>query len=397
MRLVLSCVDEVDWAPVCREHNVELKLVPEKVGVSLQSICAASQSKNPSKVSLALMDQAFFPFLEAMYEAALELCSTCDLVVGLFSSWYVKAACLKTGTPFACVHYFPGIIPSREIPPAGFPNWRWLHPASWAVFGVLIDLAFRKPAAAFFASKGLPQVRHAMTDVNMSDRLNLVATSRALFAPPQDWAPRSVLCGHFRMPASQTPWQPSPALREFLKGGEKPVLVSFGTMEHLAPERARGLAAAAAHRARVRAIIQTKVGSTAEGPDGALFWLRWAPHEQLLPYCSAMVLHGGAGTTHAVLQGGVPGIVVPFILEQKLWGGLLNRAGAAVKPLSFWKATPETLGELIRQATTSESLKRRAEALSAQVASEHGVDVAAGAIEALGSRSPSVVSSATLN
>jgi len=94
-----------------------------------------------------------------------------------------------------------------------------------------------------------------------------------------------------------------------------------------------------------------------------------------------MVLHGGAGTTHAALRGGVPGVVVPFIPEQSLWGGLLHRAGAAPKPLGFWKATPEKLAALVREAATSEPLRRRAAELGASVAQENGAEVAAKCLE----------------
>ncbi|MBI5549558.1 MAG: glycosyltransferase family 1 protein [Deltaproteobacteria bacterium] len=385
VRLVLSRVDEMDYAPECREHDVQLQMVPEQMAYSLRGICQASQSKDPAKVSVALMDQAFYPYLEQMYAAALELCGRSDVVLGLFSSFYVKAACLKTGTPFACVHYYPGLIPSREMPPEGFPSWRWLHPVSWALVGKLIDMAFLKPAAKFYASKGLPRVRHALTDVNMSERLNLIGTSPALFTHPADWGSRSVLCGHFGMPEAAAPWQPTPALREFLEAGEKPILVSLGTMEHLAPERARDLVTSALRQAGVRAIVQTKVGGAGaeEGRDGDLFWLRWAPHHRLLRHCSAMVLHGGAGTTHAALRGGVPGVVLPFIFEQRLWGNLLHRAGSAPKPLGFWKATPEKLAALIREATTSEALRHRAAELGAKVADEDGAGVAAKLLENL--------------
>lgn len=381
VRLVLSPIDGHDYVSVCREHDVALKLVPERMEYSLRGICGASRSKDFTKVSVEVMDQAFYPYLEAMYAAALELCETSDIVVGLFSSFNVKAACVKTRKPFVCVHYYPGIIPSREIPPAGFPNWSWLHPISWALMSKLFDLVFLKPAAKFYASQGLPRPRHVVTDVNMSDHLNLVGTSPALFAPPADWGARSILCGHLGMPGEASRWQPTPELQKFLESGSKPILVSLGTMEHLAPERVRDLVFPAIARAGVRAIVQSKLADAEEGADGNVFRLRWAPHDRLLPHCSAAVLHGGAGTTHAVLRAGIPGVVVPFIIEQRLWGDLLHRAGSATKPLGFWKATPEKLAASIREATSSEALIHRAAELGAAVAGENGTLVAAEYLE----------------
>lgn len=383
VRLVLSPIDGLDWAPLCRALGLALKVVPEAMPDTLPEICRAAQAPDPSKVSRRLMDLAYLPFEDAMFAAAVELCAGSDLVVGLFSSSYVKAACLKTGTPFVSLHYYPGMIPSRERPPIGFPAWRWTNRASWRLFGAVLDLAFLKPSRRFFARHGLPAPRHAIPDVLLSERLDLAACSPSLFAPPSDWGERHVVCGDFVLPADAQPWSPAPELQAFLDEGEKPVLVSFGTLEHLAPERARALVLGAVREAGVRALVQTKVGEGGEGRDGDVYFLRWADHRHLLPRCRAMVLHGGAGTTHAALRGGVPAVVVPFIFEQGLWGGLLHRAGSATRPLSFWKATSASLGARIREAVGSEPMRRRAAELAARVAGEDGVGEAVRRLERL--------------
>ncbi len=396
-RLVLSPVDEMDHGPLLRQAGIPFQLVPEQMPVTLRSICEASRSRDPSKVSRALMDFAYFPYQEAMYAAALDLCAASDAVVGLFSSSYVKAACLKTGTPFVAAHYYPGMVPSAVVPPLGIPAWRWLNPLSWALLGKVIDLAFLKPNAAFFASKGLPRPRRSMPDVLASDRLNLMACSPTLYPRPADWPERYCLCGDFHVPDDAQAWEPPDDLRAFLDGGAPPVLVSFGTLELLAPERSRDLAVAAVRRAGVRAVIQSKAGAaTGEGRDGDVYFLRWAPHGRLLPRCAAMVLHGGAGTTHAALRGGVPAVPVPFIFEQGLWGGLLHRAGSATRPLPFWKATPDTLAARIREAVSSQALRARARVLASAVAAEDGTGVAVRRLEAVcgerGARGPATSS-----
>lgn len=380
VRLLLSPVDKMNWAAVCRGQGLEPKLVPEKVETSLEEICAATRSSDPTKVSIALLQQAFFPHLEAMYEASLALCDQSDVVVGLFSSWYVKAACLKKGTPFACVHYYPGLVPSREVPPVGlgFPEWRWLNPIAWGLLFKLIEMGFGKDTQKFWAAKGLPPIRNTLIDAELSETLNLVGTSSALFPQPADWGGRNRLVGHLSMPGAEVSWVPTGELERFLNEGPKPVFMSLGTMEHFAPERAKDLLVGAAKAAGVRAIVQTKVG--AEGRDDKVYFLRWAPHEAILPRCSAMVIHGGAGTTHAALKAGVPAIPVPFIMEQKLWGNLLFKAGAATKPLKFWKATADSLGANIRQATTSDAMQGRAADLAAMAAKEDGTGAAVAAL-----------------
>jgi sterol 3beta-glucosyltransferase len=380
-RLVLSPVDGTDYAPICRAPGIPLKLVPERMGVTVETLARDAKSASPMKVLQAVLDMTFYPYVEAMYDAASELCTTCDVVVGGTSMWPVKAAALVAGVPFVAIHYYPGFVPSRSVPPPGFPPWGWLNRPAWGLVTILLDLAFRSAAAEFFEQKGLPRVRHAIPDALFSDRLNLLAVSPAFWPPASDWGDLHRVCGNFVMAEANEAWVPSAELEGFLLDGPPPVLMSLGSMEHMAPERARDLLVAAARVARVRTIVQTKRDGGAEGRDGDLYFLPWAPHAPLAVRCSAVVHHGGAGTTHAALRAGRPSVVVPFIVEQRLWARQLRAVGAAAKPISFWKATPDRVAEAIHEVLASESLREAALRLAAAMAREDGTGAATRLIE----------------
>lgn len=176
------------------------------------------------------------------------------------------------------------------------------------------------------------------------------------------------------MPLEAEPWDPSPALEAFLRDGPEPVLWTLGSWEHMAPERIRALLVASAREAKLRAIIQTKT-SVDEGRDGDLYFLPWAPHRHLAPLCSAVVHHGGAGTTHMALRAGKPALVLPFILEQRMWAARVKEAGAG-EWLSFWKATPRKVASLLRGVVSSTPLRQRASDMSKAMAHEDGTGVA---------------------
>jgi UDP:flavonoid glycosyltransferase YjiC (YdhE family) len=304
-----------------------------------------------------------------------------DVVVGGSSSWYVKAAALKFGVPFVSVDYYPGVVPSKRVPPLGLSSWGLFEGVRWSLLRLALDLAFTKAPAKFFADKGLPAPRHAIPDVIFSERLNLHAASPTLCPPAPDWSEIHQVCGEFCLPEGNEPWQPSPSLRAFLEGGDSPVLISLGSMEHMAPSRVRDLAVASAHHAKIRALIQTKRDAGVEGQDGDLYFLPWASHRRLLPLCRAVVHHGGAGTTHAVLRAGKPSVVLPFIFEQQLWARRLQQVGAGGKFVSFWKATPEKVAAGIRQAIESEPMRRKALELASAMAPEDGTGVATRLLE----------------
>ncbi|DBA91028.1 TPA: hypothetical protein ACH3X2_004228 [Trebouxia sp. C0005] len=55
------------------------------------------------------------------------------------------------------------------------------------------------------------------------------------------------------------------------------------------------------------------------------------PHHLLLPDCTAVMHHGGAGTSAAVLTAGLPHIVCPFHFDQFSWAERLTYLGVAVQ------------------------------------------------------------------
>jgi sterol 3beta-glucosyltransferase len=379
--LVVTPVDGKDYGPLCESLGVALKVVPERMEVTLQELVREASSADPTKLMTAILDRTFYPYVEAMYAAALELCASSDVVVGGSSCWPLKAASLHEKTPFVALDFVPGIVPSREVPPAIFPEWRWLARPAWALLGVMLDMAFTKAPRKFFAEKGLPPIRHAIPDVIFSDRLNLHAASPSFWPAAPDWTDIHCVCGELNMPLEAEAWVPSPALEAFLRDGSEPVLCTLGSWEHMAPERIQTLLVASAREAKLRAIIQTKT-SHDERRDGDLFFLRWAPHRHLAPLCSAVVHHGGAGTTHMALRAGKPAMVLPFILEQRMWAARVKKVGAG-DWLSFWKATPAKVAALLRGVVHSAPLQQRASDMAKAMADEDGTGVATQRLERL--------------
>jgi hypothetical protein len=136
-RVVLTPIDGKDYGPLCESLNVALRVVPEQMGVTLQRLVRDAKSKSPTKLSQAVLDLTFYPYVEAMYAASLDLCASSDVVVGGSSCWQLKAASLHATVPFVALDYLPGIVPSRVVPPAIFPAWRWLARPAWGLMNVM--------------------------------------------------------------------------------------------------------------------------------------------------------------------------------------------------------------------------------------------------------------------
>ena len=200
--LVLSPVDDRDYAGKCRSIGVPLTLVHQRVDLPLDAIGRAMKSRVPGRDVRVMMD-AIWPHVEAMGKAAKDLCAVSDVVVGHYLSWHVKAAATASGIPYASVNFNPNIIHLEGAPPPGLPPWRWLHKPGWALVDFVADRLFRlHNVSAFFADMHLPPVRH-VREVLISDRLNLVAVSPTLWTPASDSNRTLRVCGDFTYPATQ--------------------------------------------------------------------------------------------------------------------------------------------------------------------------------------------------
>lgn len=105
-------------------------------------------------------------------------------------------------------------------------------------------------------------------------------------------------------------------------------------------------------------------------PDG-VFMLGNCPHDWLFKQVSAVVHHGGAGTTAAGIAAGRPTVVVPFFGDQPFWGQMTARAGAGPEPVPYKELTAEKLAGAIEEALKPEALGK-AKLLADKISREQG-------------------------
>src|SRR5271166_5722219 len=81
-RLVFTAVDGKDHATLFCSLDLPLQLVPERMPVDLHELARHAESANPKKFLTMVLELTFFPYVEAIYGAALALCETCEVLVG---------------------------------------------------------------------------------------------------------------------------------------------------------------------------------------------------------------------------------------------------------------------------------------------------------------------------
>lgn len=194
---------------------------------------------------------------------------------------------------------------------------------------------------------------------------------------PPDWDANTYVAGYWFLdqPAD---WNPPADLVDFLQAGPAPVYIGFGSMGDRNPEQTTRLVLDAVARTGQRAVLASGWGGLRQTEmPSTVHMLKSVPHSWLFPQMSAVVHHGGAGTTAAGVRAGVPSIITPFFGDQPFWGKRLADLGVGPAPIAKKALTAERLAQAITQAVSDPEMRQRAAALGAKVRAEDGANQAA--------------------
>jgi sterol 3beta-glucosyltransferase len=203
---------------------------------------------------------------------------------------------------------------------------------------------------------------------------------------PRDWGPEHLVTGFWRLPddvkAGLGELDPPAGLAEWLAAGPPPVYVGLGSMPVRDPNAMMALVASVTETLGVRAVIgagwpvpETTAAARQSAP---VFVVNGVNHDWLFPHCSAIVHHGGVGTTAASLQSGVPTLVCAVFSDQPFWGKRVASLGVGAW-MPYATLTHATLLRGLRHLQDN-ALKKRAVALGETLRKEDGLGLAVDAV-----------------
>lgn len=196
---------------------------------------------------------------------------------------------------------------------------------------------------------------------------------------PPDWGRDVLVSGYWFLDDPDS--HPPERLSDFLSDGEPPVYVGFGSMPGLDPRRMTAIVLEALARAGKRGLLARGGGAlAAETLPPYVLMIDAAPHDRLLPFVSASVHHGGAGTTAASLRAGKPCAICPFFGDQPFWGRRVAALGVGPPPLDRRTLSAGQLAAAIA-AMEDQPMRDRARLLGDAIRGEDGVAAAVRFIE----------------
>jgi sterol 3beta-glucosyltransferase len=206
----------------------------------------------------------------------------------------------------------------------------------------------------------------------------VISYSQHVFPKPASWPEHVHITGYWFLD-EEAGWQPPQDLLDFLQNGKPPVYVGFGSVgdASLAEKKTR-LVIEALKQSGQRGVLATgwnALTNIGNLPD-TIYVIDSAPHSWLFPRMSAVVHHGGAGTTAAGFRAGVPSVILPFGNDQFAWGLRAFELGVGPRPVSQKRLTAEALSGAIAEALKPPVLAA-ASVLGEKLRREHGAEYAA--------------------
>lgn len=322
---------------------------------------------------------------QALGEAVIEAARHCDVIV-CASTTEDMAVLLgqALGKPVLQTELAP-LSPSSDFPALGLTH-RGLGPLNrvthelfrfgwWRLNRALAaEFAGALGGTVPFGSPALAALRRGAPIVH--------GFSRHLVPQPADWpSPQHLVSGAWALGADAQRLHgdhQDAGFAHWLEDGPPPLFMSFGSMPALSGEELLELAGDVAEALETRLVLGlgwTQIDSPdCDLPEGVAL-SGDCDHAWLFSRCSAVIHHGGAGTTHSASASGLPQVVCPLFADQPFWAERVRRTGAGVV-LPFLDLGTEALIEAV-QAALAEPVQDAAARLGAAMQDEGGADAAA--------------------
>jgi rhamnosyltransferase subunit B len=226
------------------------------------------------------------------------------------------------GLKLVTVHMSPTVFLSVKKPPRlpnmAIPSW-WpramVRSMYWLGHRLMIDPTMDQVVGKYRKELRLPKVKNYFQEWIHSRELVLGLWPDWFAEPVSDWPMNTKLTG-FPFFDNTTPHPLNEAAVRFIKEGPLPIVATFGSAMTCGQKLFQTMVETCV-ALNLRAILLTPFKE--QVPQSLPPFIKrfdFLPLSQLLPYSTALVHHGGIGTTSQALRAGVPQIITPLAHDQ---------------------------------------------------------------------------------
>ncbi|HEY6806967.1 MAG TPA: glycosyltransferase [Pyrinomonadaceae bacterium] len=333
-----------------------------------------------------LMEEVIFPGVRESYADLLEVVKGADLLITHPAAPAGSLVGRKTGMPWISTVLAPlSFYSAYDLPVP--PFWQWmsklklLGPRFSKLFLDTMKSQYKaKSFMTFREELGIAEFGNPMFEGQHSPTCVLALFSKVFAQPQPDWPKQTHVTG-FCFYDGRHERQMSRELNAFLDAGAPPIVFTLGSSAVWVARDFFQESIEAIKRLGQRAILligdeRNKLPSL----PANIFIADYAPYQKLLPRASAVVHHGGVGTTSQALLSGVPTLIVPFAFDQSDNADHARRLGTSIT-IYRQKYKAATIARDLNRLLTEKSFVENARRVSESLKQENGPVTAADFIE----------------
>ncbi|MDW7691452.1 glycosyltransferase [Flammeovirgaceae bacterium SG7u.111] len=220
---------------------------------------------------------------------------------------------------------------------------------------------------------GISNIKKQQIKEVIANHKVIYTISPQLYPRPEYWKPNLNVLGYHERNKTVN-WTPSKELLAFLEKHPTPLFITFGSMTNPKPGEKTKIILDILTKHKIPAIINTAAGGLAEPAfydKELVHFVDRIPYDWVFPKVSAIVHHGGSGTTHMALKHGCATLIIPHIIDQFLWNKLISKLGAGPLGIKIGKVSKKLLEPLLLGLINNPSYKEKAEEIARKMAEEN--------------------------
>ncbi len=200
----------------------------------------------------------------------------------------------------------------------------------------------------------------------------LYSYSPSILPKPSDWPDWAYVTGYWFLDR-HADWQPPADLVEFLAAGTPPIYIEI---RH--PEVTKEMILDVLKQTGQRAIVRGMGFKETDARDlvHQVFPVESIPHDWLFPQMSAIVHHGGVGTTMSSSRAGVPMVIVPLEGDHFLCAYKVAKLGIGTRPILQKQISAASIAKAIKVAVSDKHMQEQAVMMGENLRAENGVNSA---------------------
>jgi UDP:flavonoid glycosyltransferase YjiC (YdhE family) len=260
--------------------------------------------------------------LQRQYDLLAELARDEDAVLVAYPPVFTaRLVQEKLSRPLASLVVMPWMVLSLSAPPTmagafhvpcGAPGWV-VH-VYWTLLEAAANLLIGRHVNRIGRALDLQPIR-SIYRWAFSPELAIGLFPEWYAPPQQDWPPQMQLAGFPLFDGGNEADLPNDVL-DFCRAGRPPIAITFGSgMMHGTQLFRAAIEACKSRGERGILLTRFKHQLSASLPP-FVRQCEYAPFGKLFPRCSAVVHHGGVGTTAQALAAGIPQLILPMAWDQ---------------------------------------------------------------------------------